>query len=235
MTMISCRQCGHRSSRSDFPRGHYKCPACDWSEMLPPMTKVAKGRAKTKAKAKAAEPVDEGAVAVADAPPEEELPEEFPDEPVDDAPDDAAPEPDDAMTDEELAAALPDFLAMTDEEFLSWCAGFLCNFGYAVSIAETEERDSDLELTRDGGTVFVDCRRTDDDAPVRRAACQKLVGAMAGRGARHGMILTTGGFTDGSREYAAGLDHIRLELVDRDDLVATIDAILRGPLRKWWA
>ena len=59
-------------------------------------------------------------------------------------------------------------------------------------------------------------------------------GAMLGRNVTRGMFLTSGTFDEATRQYAANLPNLTIELIDGAELQQTLHAILCGPLRKWW-
>jgi hypothetical protein len=217
MDKIICRQCGQEYSRTDFPTGHFHCSSCDWKEMLPPIpARPVNSEVPVKAEAHVDNP-----------PPETEV------EPAVEA------EPE-AASDEAVAEPIIDgdwtrVLQSSPEDFTLWCERFVRMFGFSmVEMDSPEERDCDLELTRNGETRFVDCRHLPDGESVSRGEAQKLAGAMIGRRVTRGALITSGTFDDGCRSYVAGLPDLSIDLIDGSELQETLQAITSGPLRKWW-
>jgi hypothetical protein len=217
MDKILCRQCGHEYSRTDFPTGQFHCPGCDWKEMLPSMpARLVNKEVPMKAEAKDTNPPPEADVELA-VEPEPET-----------APDEAVAEP-------TIDGDWTRVLQSSPEEFILWLERFVRMFGFSVAeVDQPEERDCDLELTRNGETRFVDCRHLPDGESVSRREAQKLVGAMIGRRVTRGVLITSGTFDDGCRSYVAGLPDLSIDLIDGAELQETLQAITSGPLRRWW-
>ncbi len=66
--------------------------------------------------------------------------------------------------------------------------------------------------------VYVQAKRW-ADRPVGRPEVQQFAGALDGHGASKGVFLTTSHFTKEAREYAAGLRHAKVVLIDGEELV----------------
>jgi hypothetical protein len=225
MDRVICRQCGEAYSRTDFPKGHFHCPSCNWKEMLPaihprPVNKKVSV---------------EAAANDNNAPPQADLEEES--ATVDQGASEGGPE---AAPDQTLAEPTVDgewtlVLESSPEEFTLWCERFARMFGFSVAeVDHPKERDCDLELMRNGETRFVNCHHLPNGDSLSRRAAQQLAGAMIGRRVKRGVLMTSGTFDDGCRSYVAGLTDLSIDLIDGAELQETLHAITSGPLRKWW-
>jgi hypothetical protein len=227
MDRVICRQCGEAYSRTDFPKGQFHCPSCNWKEMLPPII---------------ARPVDSGERGKATAgdnnpppEPERELDEEG--AAVNEATAEGGREaaPDQAVAEPTVNGEWTLVLQSSPEEFTLWCERLVRMFGFSVADADQPgERDCDLELTRNGETRLVDCHHLPDGESVSRREALHLAGAMIGRRVTRGVLMTSGTFDDGCRSYVAGLSDLSIDLIDGAELQETLHAITSGSLRKWW-
>ena len=86
--------------------------------------------------------------------------------------------------------------------------------GYAVLPAGAEDSPVDMVLRRGDDRVFVQCRNWNVWEVADRTV-RDFTAYLAGAGAQHGYILTTGQFSDEAREFASSRG---VELVDGDAL-----------------
>jgi len=250
MNPILCRQCGHSSPREDFPDNQFQCPWCDWQEILQPTTGAAAltgtctllgeadgdGSGGVDATAVAAPPGDDGpevtdVITTNDEPETCSAPADHGDPAGEDDP---MPQPNCRDTPRLFDLKTDQLADLAAEDFACWCGDLFERFGYDVNLqAGTPERSSDLALERDGRKALADCPLAPETGVVDRLACQSLVGAMVGAGIPHGILITSGTFTDACRAYAQALGDFTIDLIDGDDLRRTVGALTGSALMKW--
>jgi len=224
MSLILCRQCGHSSPREDFPDNQFHCPWCDWQEILQPTAGAvaltgtcallgeAGGSGGVEATAVAAPAGHDGAeardmITTYDEPETCSAPADHGDPTGED---ETMPQPECQDTPRLFEFEADQLADLPAEEFALWCGHLFERFGYDVHLrAGTPERTSDLALERDGRKALADCPLAPETGVVDRLACQSLVGAMVGAGIPHGILITTGSFTEACRAYAQALGDLR--------------------------
>ena len=85
---------------------------------------------------------------------------------------------------------------------------------------------------RDDQQTLVECVAEPGDTEVTKAQCQRLVGAMVGNQVKHGIVITTGTFSEDCEEFAILLEGITLDLIDGQEMMRSIEALKSGPLLK---
>lgn len=219
---IRCRQCGHCAQESDFPTGAFRCPACDWREIIPRASSLEVSPEEETFNTDVSDAVGHAHDRHA--------------QPTRPEPEPESPAPEGEAAERAPVVDLVALRALEPEAFVEWCSTMFGRFGYDVTMTDDADRDSDLFLDKDGDGTLADCRVADDQ-PVTRRACQRLVGAMVGAGVRRGILVTTGTFAASCRTYAAALpdENLRVDLIDGTELQATVEALSSGPLRKWYS
>lgn len=112
-----------------------------------------------------------------------------------------------------------------------WITRLLQMSGYTELKARPFEEDSTYDYVCAKGTqkVYVTCKLwnvKDFDAPVTRAAAQKLVGAMVGDRVKKGLIITAGALTDEAQKYLEALPvSYRIEILDGFRLMNKLHAL----------
>lgn len=104
----------------------------------------------------------------------------------------------------------------------------LLAMGYGDSF---DESGSVTPLSNDGGidgviredklgfeNIYIQAKRWDLNASVRRPDLQAFVGALTGTGATKGLFITTARFSKGALQFASMQHAIKLVLVDGDQL-----------------
>lgn len=107
---------------------------------------------------------------------------------------------------------------LSPRDFEMFCCELYKGLGYkAVLTAATNDYGRDIILTKDGKTIFVECKHYSKTNTIGREICMKLLGSVATFGADAGIIITTGCFNKNAYEIAGMVDN--LELVDYTAIV----------------
>lgn len=104
---------------------------------------------------------------------------------------------------------------LSGQEFERLCGQLFEALGYDTKYTSTtSDRGIDLELTRDGRLVLVQCKR--QQSSVGEPAVRDFFGVVTQRGAHKGIFCTNGAFSTRAEAWAAGT---RVELLDGAELV----------------
>ena len=123
------------------------------------------------------------------------------------------------------------------ESINGWILHLLQMLGYAEPKASYFEEDCayDYTCSKAGQTLYVACKLwnvKEYDAPVTRAAVQKLVGAMVGGRVRKGLIITTGAVEDDARSFLESLPvRYRIEVLDGAKLMDALHGLRKVHLQ----
>lgn len=120
---------------------------------------------------------------------------------------------------EDYRAVLDRMHLMTGIQFERLCASLFEALGYEVQpTAASADRGIDLELTKGGKVVLVQCKR--QQSAVGEPAVRDFFGVVTHRGADKGIFCTNGSFSTRAESWAAGT---RMELMDGAELVKLLD------------
>lgn len=109
-------------------------------------------------------------------------------------------------------AALHDVFQNTPQLFEQFCADLLTDHGFQARVTPyVHDGGYDIELHRDGCRYLAECKCYDRNHSVARPAVQRLVGVNAVEQADGLILMTTGYFTEGAREYAGQTGVILLD------------------------
>ncbi len=118
-----------------------------------------------------------------------------------------------------------------------WVARLLKMMGYTEVVEKELMEDSAYDYTCTSGerTIYIACKLwniKEFDAPVRRSAVQRLVGAMVGDRVKKGMIITTGTLTDEAASYLKSLPvSYKIEILDGTKLMGKLHGMRQDHLR----
>ena len=94
--------------------------------------------------------------------------------------------------------------------------------GYDVTLTPaTGDEGRDIEISKEGKTLYVECKLYSRGNSVGRPDLQKLLGAMAADRIRRGIVVTTSSFGIKAQEFAKKSG--RLDLIDGETLASLME------------
>jgi hypothetical protein len=112
---------------------------------------------------------------------------------------------------------------LSPRQFEEYCQTlFMLHYKCPVDLTpQTRDGGRDLLIHHPSGLRIVECKHY-LNSTVDREVVQKLHSAVRTSGSRVGLIVTTGRFSKGAEVYAAGLQDVRMELIDAAKLAHLI-------------
>ena len=119
------------------------------------------------------------------------------------------------------------WLKMNGREFEIAVANLFKCLGYNSQLTQyTSDGGVDIVLTKDGETIFVQCKAFKNNVGI--ATARELYGVMQDRGVNKGIIATLNGFTQGVYDFAKDKN---IDLISLDDILKiTSEKIIDEPI-----
>lgn len=136
-----------------------------------------------------------------------------------------------AGVDEIKASVAEDLLKRLRESHPDFFEEAVVSLLLAMGYGGAEQRGKRIGGTGDGGVdglieqdalgldqIYIQAKRYAETNTVGRPTVQEFVGALHGKQASRGVFITTSTFTKAAREYADGINNLRVILIDGDRL-----------------
>ncbi len=136
-----------------------------------------------------------------------------------------------AGVDEIKASVADDLLKRLRESHPDFFEEAVVSLLLAMGYGGAEQRGKRIGGTGDGGVdglieqdalgldqIYIQAKRYAETNTVGRPTVQEFVGALHGKQASRGVFITTSTFTKAAREYADGINNLRVILIDGDRL-----------------